>query len=190
MAKYTILGFDPASIRNIGWSVIELTQKPSKTAKIHNWYGGTFVLSCMEERWQVLWPMFVLLDTFLTGKSPDLVILEKTNQFAQKSGGFITGQVSHCMGIIYAVCGKHNVPVEFGFPTSVKKTVAGHGRATKSMVKQATKSILEQNGVDDVKFDSEHMADASATILHCLIQKGVIAPLSDFPDFPTPKEGK
>lgn len=176
MAKYTILGFDPASTRNIGWSIIELTKKPSKTAKIHNWYGGTFVIAQLEERWQVLWPMFVLLEAFVGDKNPDLVILEKTSQFA---GGFVTGQVSHCMGVIYAVCGKYDVPVEFAYPTSVKKVVAGHGRSKKGMVKKAVKLLLEQHGIQDVSFDSDHMADASATILYSLIQKGVIASLGE-----------
>lgn len=193
MSNYTILGFDPASLRNIGWSIIELTKKPSKTAKIHNWYGGTFSIPQTDERWQVLWPMFLVLDAFLNEKEPDLVILEKTNQFVQKAGGFVTGQVSHCMGVIYAVCGKHKVSVDFGFPTSVKKTVAGHGRATKSMVKNATKIILEKNGAQDVKFDSEHTVDATATILYLLIREGIITSLkeNEFPPFPkNHKRGK
>jgi len=179
MARYTILGFDPASTRNIGWSVIELNKKPSKTAKIRNWYGGTFVVRQLEERWQVLWPMFLLLDAFISEKQPDLVILEKTNQFAQKKGGFVTGQVSHCMGVMYAVCGKHDIPIDFAFPTSVKKVIAGHGRAKKKAVKQSVTKMLEDNGIQDIEFDSEHMADATATILYVLIKMGVIPPLSE-----------
>lgn len=178
MQNFLIIGLDPASLRNIGWSILELTNSPDKkNATICDWRGGTFVMPTMEERWQVIWPMFVMLDIFLTEKRPDLVILEKTNQFAQKGGGFVTGQVSHCMGAIYAVCGKHGVDVQFAYPTSVKKTVAGHGRATKTQVKKAVKSILERHNIENVKFDSEHTADAAATILHWLIQKDVIKPL-------------
>lgn len=172
MAKYTIVGFDPASTRNIGWSSFTLSKKPSKTAKICDWAGGTFTMPAMEEKWQVLWPMFVVVEDFLDEQNPHLVIVEKTSSFA---GGFITGQVSHCMGILLAACGKHKIPVEFVYPTSVKKLVAGHGRATKSKVKKATKKLLTNAGVEDIKFHSDHTADAAASVFYWLIKSGVIS---------------
>lgn len=179
MAKYNILGIDPASTRNIGWSIIGLSHKSAKSATITEWTGGTFVLPTMNERWEVLWPMFMLLDMFVSTKTPDLVILEKTNQFRQMSGGFITGQVSHCMGVIYAVCGKHKLPVEFAFPTSVKKIVAGSGKASKTELKNSTKTLLQREGIEDVSFDSQHTADAAATIFYWLITNGIVEPLAE-----------
>lgn len=173
MAKYTIIGFDPASTKNIGWSSFVLDKKPSKTAKICDWGGGTFVMPAQEEKWQVLWPMFLMVDVFLEEHNPHLVVVEKTSSFA---GGFITGQVSHCMGVILAACGKHKIPVEFVYPTSVKKLVAGHGRATKSKMKKAVLKILTDAGVEDIKFHSEHTADAAASVLYWLIKSGVISP--------------
>lgn len=173
MAKYTIVGFDPASTRNIGWSLFTLSKKPSKTAKISEWAGGTFVMPVMEERWRVLWPMFLEVESFLDEHNPDLVVVEKTSSFA---GGFITGQVSHCMGVLLAACGKYKIPVEFVYPTSVKKLVAGHGRATKSKIKQATKELLIAAGVEDVKFHSDHTADAAASVFYWLIKSEVISP--------------
>jgi len=173
MAKYTIIGFDPASTRNIGWSSFLLSKKPSKTTKISEWSGGTFVMPITEEKWQVLWPMFLMVEAFLEEQNPHLVVVEKTSSFA---GGFITGQVSHCMGVILAVCGKYKIPVEFVYPTSVKKLVAGHGRATKSVMKKATKALLANAGVEDVKFHSDHTADAAASVFYWLIKTGVITP--------------
>lgn len=173
MAKYTIIGFDPASTKNIGWSTFILSKKPSSTAKICEWEGGTFVIPAKEERWQVLWPMFLLLDDFIEEQDPHLIVVEKTSSFA---GGFITGQVSHCMGVLLAVCGKHKVPVEFVYPTSVKKLVAGHGRATKSKMKAATRKLLVNAGVENVKFDSDHTADAAGSVFYWLINAGVISP--------------
>lgn len=173
MDKYTIIGFDPASTRNIGWSSFSLSKKPSKTAKICDWNGGTFVLPVLEERWQVLWPMFLMVEAFLDIQNPHLVVVEKTSSF---SGGFITGQVSQCMGVLLAACGKHKIPVEFVYPTSVKKLVAGHGRATKSKMKKATKQLLIDAGIEDIKFHSDHTADAAASVFYWLIKTGVILP--------------
>lgn len=169
--KYTIVGFDPASTRNIGWSSLVLGKKPTKSAKVNSWDGGTFVMPLTEEKWQVCWPMFTAIEDFLEKSNPHIVIVEKTSAFA---GGFITGQVSNCMGVIFAVCGKLEIPVEFVYPTRVKKLVAGHGRASKSKVKKAVKQILNNVGIEEVKFHSEHTADASASILGWLIYNGVM----------------
>ncbi len=173
MAKYTIIGFDPASTRNIGWSSFTLSKKPSKTAKISEWAGGTFVMPITDEKWHVLWPMYLVLDEFLGEQDPHLVVVEKTSSFA---GGFITGQVSQCMGVLLAVCGKYKIPVEFVFPTSVKKLVTGDGRAKKSKVKKATKKLLTDAGVEEIKFHSDHTADAAASVFYWLIKTGVISP--------------
>lgn len=176
MSKYTIVGFDPASTRNIGWASLVLSKKPSDTAKISSWEGGTFVMAVTEERWQVLWPMFVEVETFLAERSPHLVVVEKTSSFA---GGFITGQVSHCMGVILAACGKLNIPVEFVYPTSVKKLVAGHGRANKTKMKKAVRNLLISLGNKKPVFDSDHTADATAGIFYWLIKNGVMSPLDE-----------
>lgn len=177
MAKYTIIGLDPASTRNIGWSVLSLDKKPSKTAKIASWEGGTFVMPTFEERWMVLWPMFVLADAFIEENKPNLIIVEKTSSFSSGPNNFVAGQVSHCMGVIFAASGKHNIGVEFVYPTSVKKLVAGYGRATKAAVKNATRQLLSEAGLPKVKFDSEHTADATANTLYWLIKNGIISPL-------------
>jgi len=126
----------------------------------------------MEEKWQVLWPMFLKIESFLEETNPHLVVMEKTSSFA---GGFVTGQVSHCMGVILCLCGKYKVPVEFAYPTSVKKVVAGHGGASKSDLKKATKGLLLAAGVENTKFNSDHTADATANVFYWLIKNSVIS---------------
>ncbi len=174
MANFCITSFDPASTRNLGWATAILDQVPSKETSVTGWSCGTFVMPTTDERWQVLWPIFAVTEAFLEDPKPDLVIIEKTSSFA---GGYITGQVSQCMGAIYAVCGKLNCNLDFVYPSSIKKVVAGNGRAKKSQLKKSVSSLLEAIGIEKMKFDSEHAADASANILYWLIKHEVIAPL-------------
>jgi len=175
--KYIVTSFDPASTRNLGWATTILNKKPSKSNKkiiIESWNCGTFVLPIHEERWQVLWPIFAISEAFLAEQKPDVVIIEQTSSFA---GGFITGQVSQCMGSIFAAAGKLACNLEFAFPTSVKKTITGHGRAKKGAIKKSVTKLLEASGIEKMKFDSEHAADASANILYWLIKHEIIKPL-------------
>lgn len=176
MEEHVIAGFDPASTRNIGWAKLSVSKSVEKdssvTAKLCDWKSGTFVMPKTEERWQVLWPMFLAIQEFMELTKPDLVIIEKTSSFA---GGFVTGQVSQCIGIILAVCAKFNINVEFIYPTSAKKLVAGHGRATKAQMKKSVKALLNKIGVTEVTFSSEHASDATANIFGWLIKNGVIA---------------
>lgn len=175
--NFVIASFDPASTRNLGWAVATLdTEQPTPKSTVIKWACGTFVLPFIEERWKVLWPIFAISESFLSDIDPNVVVIEKTSSFA---GGFVTGQVSNCMGVIYAVCGKLECNLEFVYPTTVKKTVAGHGRAKKGAVKKAVNILLERIGVGKVVFDSEHAADASANILYWLIKQEIIKPLGE-----------
>lgn len=157
-----IAGFDPASSRNLGWSVVECDE----SNKINIVETGTFVMPACESQWHSLWPIFTIIDQFLTEKQPDLVVIEKTSSF---KGGFITGQISHCMGVILAACGKHKLDVTFVFPTHVKKVITDNGRATKSEMKKGTLQVLKDFGVEKVDFKSEHSVDATANVLCWLL---------------------
>lgn len=175
MQKQRIASLDPASQKNIGWAIIDL-----QSGLMHKCTADTFVLPTFETRWEVYWPMFQLVDEFLDKHKPDLVIVEKTSSFI---GGFVSGQVSQCMGCIFALCGKYNRKVEFAFPTSVKKTVAGHGKATKTQIKKAVKALVLNNNIslDGIGDCSDHAYDAVSNIMFYLLQKGNIKPLDKFP---------
>lgn len=156
----TILSFDPASVRNIGWSLVNIDEIQGESRI--SCETGTITIDKVEESWHALWPMFTLVDAILSSKSPNLIIVEKTSSFA---GGFVTGQVSNCIGVILACCGKHDLPVSFVFPTHVKKVITGNGRATKSQIKNSVKNFLLKATGEEIKFDSEHACDATANII-------------------------
>lgn len=153
------VSFDPASYRNLGCAVGTITSQDGLSVNVA---ASTFVLNGVsDEPWTALWPLFVIVDQVFEQNRPDVVIIEKTSSF---SGGFITGQVSNCLGVILAVCGKHEVEVEFVYPTHVKKVVTGSGKASKKQIRIAVTSLLKNlNCV--TKFDSEHAYDAVANVL-------------------------
>lgn len=164
-----VIGFDPASVRNLGWSLVEI--KESKKGQSFSCSPATAILPKVDEPWKALWPLSLIVDTIFSTNEPDLVIIEKTSSFA---GGFVTGQVSHCMGVLLSICGKYNVPVAFVYPSHVKKVVTGNGRAKKSEVKKVVKSMTHQLVGEEVKFDSEHSCDAMANILCWLIESNLL----------------
>lgn len=167
-----MLSLDPASTKNLGWSVITLEfDEESGELNTLDGLAGTFVFPTTEEYWQVLWPMFCTIDNFFQEQQPDIVIVEKTSSF---SGSFITGQVSNCMGVILACCGRHDLDTFFVFPTHVKKVISGKGKATKTMMKKSVQKILGSFGLDEVKFDSEHACDATANILTYVFDEGIL----------------
>lgn len=176
MSITTVVGFDPASIRNIGWCLVKVHEDETGAMQAFEPAAGTFILSHVEEPWKALWPMFVVTDTFLTNEKPDLVVVEKTSSF---SGGFVTGQVSNCLGVILACCGKHNIPVAFVYPSHVKKVIVGKGKATKNQMKKAVETILSDLSGTTYKYDSEHAYDALANVLCWMIEKGFIEQQED-----------
>lgn len=170
-----IASFDPASQRNLGWSLLKFHSKQKKVLALS---ADTFVMKSYPDLWQVYWPMFQDVDRFLGKEKPDLVVIEKTSSFA---GGFITGQVSQCIGCILAACGKNKVGVAFVYPSSVKVLVAGYGKATKPQIRKSVqKFILDLTG-EEAKYSSEHAYDAMANILFYLMSKKYLAPQEKFP---------
>lgn len=157
----TILSFDPASYRNVGWSIFRMKDDQFTCQ------SGTIVISDVDEPWHALWPIFVAVDAALGKQSPDIIIIEKTSSF---SGGFVTGQVSNCTGVILACCGKYEMPVDFVYPTHVKKVVSGNGRATKAQMKKSVRDYVFKITGETMKFDSEHACDATANIICWLIE--------------------
>ena len=162
-----LLGFDPASKRNLGWCILEIDGEKATVKCV----AGTVVLPDCNDVSEVQYPLFVAVDTMLDQQEPDFVIVEKTSQF---SGSFVTGQVSHCMGSIFAACGKNETQVKYVSPTHVKKVITGNGRAKKAQMKKSTIEFLTKLGVRETKYDSEHAYDAAASILCWLVDNGYL----------------
>lgn len=158
MDKIKIMGFDPASTKNLGWSIIEYNSDELLSCR-----AGTIQLTSAHEQWKVLGSVLLLIEEILRTEQPDLVIVEKTSSF---SGSFITGQVSYCIGVILAVCSKLECDVKFVFPTHVKKVITDNGKATKSQMKKSVIAMLKSKlKQDSFQFDSPHAIDATANIL-------------------------
>lgn len=173
MPTTKIASFDPASYRNLGWAYMGVVESNNSIDELKT-IAGTFVMPKVDQPWQMLWPLFTVVEQFFTKQKPELVIIEKTSSFA---GGFVTGQVSNCIGVILACCGKFSIPVTFVYPSHVKKVITGKGKATKTQLKKAVALHLSQLGSvpeKDVKFDSEHAYDAVANILCFLVDEGYL----------------
>lgn len=166
-----IAGLDPASIKNIGWSIVKIDTDKLNNIEVS---AGTMVMEDVEKYHECLWPMFQAVENFILAYKPSSLVIEKTSSF---SGGFITGQVSNCMGVILCCAVKHNITIEFVYPSHVKKVLTGKGKATKSVMKKSVQGILSTMlniDKDKIKYDSEHAYDAVGNILCYLIDGGVI----------------
>lgn len=148
-----ILSLDPASYRNCGWGKLVVIDK-----KIVEYDAGTFVTENQSELWQYCWPIFEFVDNLIATVLPDIVIVEKTSSFRSKFA-FISGQISNCMGVIYASCGKHKKEIQYIFPTHAKKILIGKGKATKTEMKKAVINALKDIQ-SNAKISSEHAYDA------------------------------
>lgn len=172
--KYCSL--DPASVRNLGWSVVEAELIEGKITSMEC-KTGTFILPEVEKRWQVLGPISENISHLFEENKPDLVILEQTGAF---SGGFITNQVSQCIGAILIICLQTNIPVEFTYPTHVKKVLTGKGKATKVQIRKGITTALDRFNIT-LKYDSEHASDALGNIISFLIDKTYLDPVAEVP---------
>lgn len=172
MQTAKILSFDPASTRNLGWSIFTIDED-SETGECQGvkCWAGTIVIPEMNEPWQAMWPLFLAVDTIIEEQAPDLVVIEKTSSFA---GGFVTGQVSNCIGLILAACGKHECPISFVYPTHVKKVLSGSGKASKAEMKKAVTAAVEKLTGETIKFDSAHSCDAAANVMCWLVENKLI----------------
>lgn len=159
----TILSIDPASYVNCGYSIIHYEKE------IKDVQAGTFVMK-VDKPWKSLTLVYDFVSESIEKHKPDFCILESTGVFR---GGFVTSQVSQSMGAILAACGKHGIPVEFEYPTHVKKKISNAGKATKVVMKKCVKKIFEKLNIE-VKFDSEHSIDAAANILCWMFDQNII----------------
>jgi len=171
-----ILAFDPASFRNLGWAQVTVTENG-----INSFVADTFVTPDIHDVWQAYWHIYKFVDALIDKEKPDVVVVEKTSSFSTKNSSFIGGQVSQCMGVIFAVCGHYKTKVEFALPTSVKITVSGHGKATMTQIRKSVQHFVNELTEEKPKYSSEHAYDSVANILYYLIVHDKVDPLKEFP---------
>lgn len=161
-----ICSFDPASIKNLGWSIVDYDNIITSVK------CGTFHLPEVEQRWQVLGHISNNVFALFNSEHPDLVILEQTSSFA--GNRFVTAQVSQCIGAILILCLQNNIKVEFVYPTHVKKILTGNGKATKMQIRKGIEKAIGNVVNKPDKYDSEHASDALGNVISWLIDREMI----------------
>jgi len=173
-----IVGFDPASIRNLGWSIIQIQFDKKNNIKKFSCSAGTIVLPLVDNHWEVLYPMSLVIDNFLLKNKPDIVVVEKTNNF-QGPRGFVGGQISMSMGVILSMCGKYDLDVKFIFPTHCKKVLTGSGKAKKTIIKKSVKKHLNKLGIANPSYNSQHAYDAIGNSIVWMVDNGYFKNIFD-----------
>lgn len=150
-----LLSYDPCSYKNLGWAfynqkeLITGTHVYDRVNKLNTWSGLHRIYECV--------------DASLSWFQPDVVVLEQTGSFR---GGFVTSQVTQCIGAILAACGKyHGLNLHFTYPSRVKKLVVGRGNADKDDVRKAVEAWLLAKGLSIHPCATEHEVDAVASII-------------------------
>lgn len=78
---------------------------------------------------------------------------------------FNAQNVAFSRGVVCAFAAQYSIPVVDATPASVKKLVAGHGRATKKELREAVCAYIDMPALSDMAFD-EADAIAAALWLH------------------------
>ena len=76
--------------------------------------------------------------------------------------------MAHARGVIFLAAAKHSLPVVSYNATSIKKTITGHGRASKEQMQQAIMSELSLPKLPEPHDVSDALA---AALCHYYIQK-------------------
>ena len=150
-----ILSFDPASRTTLGYAVI------CKHPKRIEYSGYTTVIKGETDA-KRLADVFVFVSQLIETVQPTVIVIERTISFA---GSFITGQISQNTGVILCAIGNRqtDIPIEYVYPTSVKKSLTGSGKASKADMK---KVVAEY--VPNISKLSEHAIDALANGIYFL----------------------
>jgi crossover junction endodeoxyribonuclease RuvC len=153
-----ILGVDPGSHRT-GFAVV---RSRGRTLSVVD--SGTIVLQSREDLSQRLATLQIRLEEVLVRSRPEVVAVEDLFTARNARSALALGQAR---GVILAAAGRHQLPVAAYPPATVKRAVAGHGRAGKGQIQQMARVIL---GLDRLPAQDE--ADAMAiAICHALCSR-------------------
>jgi len=150
-----ILGVDPG-LQVCGYAVIKAAD--SSEQLIEAGVIRSSSLEPVEHRLnQIAKDMAGLLKKF----EPDIVAVEKLySHYAHPRTAILMG---HARGVILQTAAKADVPVRSFSATRIKKAVTGNGRASKTQVQKAIKSLLNLKNMPQ----PSDVADAIAAALCC-----------------------
>lgn len=155
-----VIGMDPASYRNCGWAVLEMTdtKKPVLLEKF------TQVIQREQDDLGRLRDIYEQLAELIKKHRPGHLCLERS-----MGGGlaFVRNNLSENVGVAKLCAHDNSVKVIEVSPAHLKKVITGHGRAKKRhiMANVCAEFGLQKAGV-------EHECDAAAIALSYLIDLG------------------
>jgi len=155
-----ILGVDPG-LTSTGYGVIETKDGPIKLLE-----AGFIKTSPREPISERLLKIFNGLDALIREYKPSVMVLEKVySHYKHPTTAILMG---HARGVICVLCGIHNVRLVNYGSTRIKKSISGHGRASKEQVQRLVQSFLSLSAPPEPVDLSDALALA---ISHVYIEK-------------------
>lgn len=152
-----ILGVDPASLKNTGFSVVETNYNNHKIIR-----KGTIICNNDNEKHHLLQIYEYFID-IINEYNIDMLATERSMGFGKS---FVRNQVTESTAIIKLVALQNNIKIVDISPKHWKKVLTGNGNATK---KEGIEKVLEYFDIKKEILCSEHEADSLALIA-CFIE--------------------
>ena len=159
-----VLGIDPGSVRT-GWALVD--GDAGRAAMVQ-----ADVIS-LPAKMEFPARMALLLERFaavLEAARPDIAVVEAPFHGVNARSAL---QLAHARGVILAVLGGREIPVEEYSPATIKKTVTGSGRADKDQVRRMVQSVLSVRLADDSTDLSDALAAAYSHLAHSGLQAAI-----------------
>ncbi len=158
MASALTLGIDPGSYKT-GFAVLE--QQGRKISVVES---GTYYLKGGSDLSLRLSSLLEMLQQLFGRFKPSVVAVEDIFTAKNARSALALG---HARGVVLALSGYHQIPIQAYPPATVKKVVVGHGRADKDQVQRMVQVLLSLE-----KKPQQDEADAMAiAICHILCSK-------------------
>lgn len=165
--KKSIIGIGiDQGLANCGYSVVELFE--NDTMKVLE--SGTFLTKSTYPLPQRIEILFSEINGLVSSYPVQMIGCEKLffNQYQKTEKGGVRNKSASIVstnmvtGIIYLIAGQQKIPLKEFVPGTVKKLVAGHGRATKEALEEAIINIMKNGSNSTEKpFGTSHESDAT-----------------------------
>ncbi len=151
-----ILGIDPG-LRICGYAVIDADEGDFKLVE-----AGVIKVKTNQLMQKRLAQIAEDIDSIFDRFSPEIMAVEELySHYAHPKTAILMG---HARGVIFQRAGVRNIDVESYAATKIKKSLTGHGRATKQQMQLAIASILNLPQPPE----PADVADAIAIALCCM----------------------
>ena len=151
-----ILGIDPG-LRVCGYAIVDADGHDFKLIE-----AGTMSVKTNQPMEKRLAQIADDIDSLFDRFSPEIMAVEELySHYAHPKTAILMG---HARGVIFQRAGARNVGVESYAATKVKKSLTGHGRATKLQMQLAIASLLNLPQLPE----PADVADAIAIALCCM----------------------